>query len=977
MKAVLGQIVNPQVVRGVDAAGSGAFGSSRKRKRNGVWQSVPAAHQGLDILTRPGQIIASPITGKIIAVGVAYSDDNRYSSIMIQGDDQCYQSIRVKLLYVQPNVVQGQTVIRGQSIGLSQNISLKYSDANNHVHIEVYFNGVVQNPVNLFGPSQCDDDRQLQASIASSNQINDEGKSDTDVVSYIYSAIDNAFVEDLIKQQQFGNVLLSKQQLLEVQHEGRTNHRRLFEGLTNSQKRKYNNGNSDYSTSADYPISQGTEIFIPVNRIKIERAYESNITVTKSKASQYFAPILRELTNDPGYIAAYNNKGVDAKDIYPQLTVWLWSRVKYLETDGKNGFIDITKDVISCNVGTTIREGGNFNINLPPIVTRYEQQSESTPNSTWNKIDSDAYSEGEFSDSVSLGHINRERLFKAQQSVGSEYIRNDFYYDRVIQQNDLVFISFEKLEIDGSDIDKSVGGKWYDMIGLVDVVTTSTVAGSTDVTITARGRDLFKVLQDDNSYFNPYSIGHANSIYGGVFGSRYLQGEFKELSAILPRSIKDSLEFVFHRIASIGYVPEDIFDQFDNKTEITKTIKGLDKNQEKSVKGIWQIIKVFIDQSIQDLRLVDDSVSNPNGSLLDIIRKIAQSPFVEFYGDTYGDKYYLTFRKPPITFDAVFEAVWNIDNVDEDFSSFKSDQQTPIGGANQNQINKYQKRESEKQEQKREQSKKIDILIDENDTSFETQNLDQAVVIASEVYPKIININEDDVLYDNLQFSNESYAWYKLTERGNFAGNTVSLGHIPSLYFDEYAQVFGNKMLDVTSNYSDYHFFEHSETANQVDLYAEQASQLLAFLVETNAYLPFTREGSITINGDRRIKKGNWIYYRPTKEVFYVIGVDNSISINEGSNDRTTTITVERGMVKSYIKNKTVQITDVNGVEKTIEASYFNIVDIDVLRDGIYDTIAKGSVADKFNYKANMGLNSDVFNFFLQKKQFQTQDYED
>jgi hypothetical protein len=981
MKSVLGQLVNNQVIRGNDSAGSGRFGSSRKRNIDGKWISIPQGHQGLDIITFPGQAIKSPISGKIVKVGKAYSDDSRFDTLHIQGDEECYSGIRCKLLYISSSVsgMLNKTVTRGEVIGVAQNISLKYKGATNHLHLEVFFNGLIQDPTSLFGPESCD---AIDNSIAISevaNLLNQENTQFT-AVEYIHHIDQPAQIEDLLSQEEFQKVSLDKNQLLQIRYEGRTNHRRLYEGLSITEKKKYNKGSTEYSPSANYPIVQGTTIFIPVKSVTIQSAYESNITVTKTVSTKYFAPILRELTNDPGFVPGSKNRGVDAKDIRPQLTVWLWSRTKYLESGGDDGFVDITKDIVSCNTGNTMVDGGNFTINLAPVITRLieEQDSEGNSRSYWKKIDSDHYSDQDSSDSVSLGHINRERAFTSN-TIGSEYVRNDLYYEKIIQQNDLVFISFEKLKIEGNDILNSVGGKWYDMIGLVDIVTRQDTASISDATISIRGRDLFKVLQDDNSYFNPYSIGHVNSLYGGELGSRFLQGEFKEISAIIPRSIRDSIEFIFHRIASIGYVPNDIFKDFTNKTQTTKTVKGEDKNVEKQVKGIWQLFKVFIDQSIQDLKVNDDSVANPNGSVLQIIRKICQQEFVEFFGDTYGDKYYLTCRKPPFTFDAVSQAVWNLDTVDEDFSSFQQEQQTPVGQATTQQKNRYAQREVRKQKEVDARQKTNDIVIDDNnDTAFAVQGLDEAVVTVSETYPRVININEDDIHTSNLQFTNEYYAWYKLTDKGNFAGNAVSLGHVPAIYFDEYAQIFGNRMLDVTNNYSNYNFFDHKEGEREADLYAEQASQLLSFLVESNIYLPFTRQGTITINGDRRIKKGHWIYYRPTKEFFYVTGVDHSIAISKDSIDRTTRLTVERGMVKSYIRNKPVTVTDRSGQERQIDVSYFNIVDIEKLKDGIYDVVTKGSASEKFDYKANMSLNVDVMDFFLQKRQFeQKYQYED
>jgi hypothetical protein len=94
--------------------------------------------------------------------------------------------------------------------------------------------------------------------------------------------------------------------------------------------------------------------------------------------------------------------------------------------------------------------------------------------------------------------------------------------------------------------------------------------------------------------------------------------------------------------------------------------------------------------------------------------------------------------------------------------------------------------------------------------------------------------------------------------------------------------------------------------------------------------------------------------------------VTNQASISSSLIERTTDIQVERGMVKDFMIGKDIIV---DGEE--IEMSYFNIVNLDKLRNGIYDTVTKGSADDKFDYKSDISLNSKVFEFFLQRKQFE------
>lgn len=731
---------------------------------------------------------------------------------------------------------------------------------------------------------------------------------------YTYSG-EEVTVDKLLTSNRFFNT--DKQSFLSLTHRETTNHRRIFDALTKDQRKKHNGGSDTYNTEANYPIVNGATVYLKAEMVEIGITYESNITVQNTILGEHWPNTIKKITNDPGYIAASEGDQTQSRGIHPKMTVYVWSRAVYLQNNRVGGFIDITKHIERLNIESGLDMGGNFSITMSPAVGELIVDGETT---SWQEIGGVG--------NVSMGNINS----KLAQKDYKESVRNYMLYERILQQNDMVFISFEKLKIeDNSTISDVIENKWIDMMGLVDAVDLFTDSNGNEVGTTVRGRDFTKALMDDNSYFNPYSIGHINSLFGGKFGEngRYLQGEFKSIAAYLALSIKDKVEFIAHQIASVGYVPDDVLSSFKDKTEITEIAKDEDgsiRKQTKDAKGIWKLCKVFIDPQIQDLLLADDSISNPDGSIVDLFRKIAQTPFVEFLTDTYKDKFYLIFRRPPFTHKALLEL--------EESEKTKSVEVT---------INLEGRKKTGQQP----------LQID---NSTEEKALHR--------FPKVVNISEVDVISDNLHFDNEAYAWYQVQQRGNFAGNTVTLGHVPSIYFDEYAQVFGNRRLDVVSNYSDYKFFEHKKGNEDRDKYADQASQELAYIVETTMYLPFSRQGTITMNGDRRIKKGNWVYYRPTQEFFYVTQVTNNITKSGNSIDRTTTIQVERGLVRKYIKGTTETI---NG--QKIKVGYFNIIDIPKLRDGIYDTVTRGSASDKFDYKANIAINTNVFEFFLQRRQ--------
>ena len=680
--------------------------------------------------------------------------------------------------------------------------------------------------------------------------------------------------------------------------------------------------------------------------------YTSNFTITKTSFNNFFPPIIREITTDPGYIPAFRNLGNDVKQIQPQVKVFLWSKTRYYEDNDQIGFIDITDDLLGVNTYNSLEGGGGFNLSISGVGVKLEDNGDGL--SIVRKIKTQ--------DGLLKSNINREKGLRLQGQTGSEFVRNVSFYQRIVSKNDLIFISYEKLKIDGKLEDK-VEGKWYDLIGLIDHVEER-FSGGEQTSIDIRGKSLIGVLQDDNSYFNPIAIGHKEAIFGGDIGSngRFVKTQFEDKSTIDLFSIKKQIEFIFHRIASIGYVPDDVFSRFKNRTEITKTQEQEGGEVEKIVRGVWQIMEFFIDDNISQLRLADTSITNPQGSILELIKKVCQEPFVEFFTDSYGDRFYLIARKPPFEQQALSKAVYEIPrDIDERFSNFANPPRVAVQTRDSEDINKYQERLSGGTK-----TTKGKRLVEGELTGT---NLDEVTVVAS-TFPRIININEDDIIDQNLRMSSKGYAWYQLEEQGNFLGAKMGIGIIPLIYFDEIAQVFGNRRLSVVSNYTSLNFYLDSQIDKNRNLYAEQTSQQLAFLVETNIHLPFTREGTLTLNPDRRIKVGNYIYLRPTKEIFYVTEVNNSFSVNNQTIDRQTTVTVSRGMKIKYIRNKPERVITKKGEDKTVDISYFNIVDIEKLRNQIYDIVSAKKASDKFDFKSDARVNTDVLEFFLQNRQF-------
>ncbi|CAM4158958.1 MULTISPECIES: M23 family metallopeptidase [Flavobacterium] len=139
-KKAFAKITANQNLRTCDLHGCGSFGASRGNRK----------HNGIDIITVPGEKIMSPISGTVTRYPYPYGNDLSYTGIEIVNSEY-----KIKMFYLKPIAPIGSTVFAGKIIGVSQNIAAKYSTAmTNHVHLEVYkkqgTNWILIDPTNLF-----------------------------------------------------------------------------------------------------------------------------------------------------------------------------------------------------------------------------------------------------------------------------------------------------------------------------------------------------------------------------------------------------------------------------------------------------------------------------------------------------------------------------------------------------------------------------------------------------------------------------------------------------------------------------------------------------------------------------------------------------------------------------------------------------------------------------------------------------------
>ena len=657
-------------------------------------------------------------------------------------------------------------------------------------------------------------------------------------------------------------------------------------------------------------LDSPTLIRVPIERVGKEFiSTAGNLVVPNNDFKAFLSDGIKELIKSPDYVPLNRNTanlGANSSvyRIANNATVWVWC--KALGEDGEKGKLLNLTPFIESLTTTINKQGGNFSVKLLPLMAKYQRAFSYDKQGGW-EIDTNHLMKYFY-----RGTDNYLQRYPTHQVTSEGLKRSRLFFHNVITQNDVLFIQFETLKLEekqraadefglpqtSNDLfinpSELVGRNW-DMIALVDDNKSSYNAAAADMSVEVIGRDLMKILIEDGCYFFPFDFatekgGFVNASDDKGSLKRLINGELAFFNSYVDRTIEFTIRFVFNQLANIEIVDSSLFQYYleqvykydiiekqpnqQQNTSVAGNVYEQDSNFKKVlVDGIWQCVRVIIDGEIANRRIVDSSISSDSGSLLSFIQKVCQDPFVEFWGETYGENYFFIARKPPFT-----------------------------GRA----IKSY---------------------------------LDDGVVF---------DVLEDDIYSENLSFTDgDAYSWYRIIPKGNFFGdgNGITLAEFPAIYFEEYAKIWGSRPMSVVSNYIDYQGVASVNKSVNLDFLKDQAIQDLAYIIETHAYLPFTRRGSITLKGDRRLKRGMFLRHGGTNEIYHIDGVNQAYSHSAQSNDRTTVVQVSRGMREEYLDESNVH-------------SYFKIIDLD-----------KDPATGK-SRSNNFKINKDTFNFFLTRSQF-------
>lgn len=412
-----------------------------------------------------------------------------------------------------------------------------------------------------------------------------------------------------------------------------------------------------------------------------------------------------------------------------------------------------------------------------------------------------------------------------------------------------------------------------------------------------------------------------------------------------------------------------VYETDDNATEYyDEDIKDDDSKEstEEYANGIWQIIKLAMDSSVSDLMLYDTSISMQTGSILGFFNKACQQPLVEFYGDTFGDQYYFMVRKPPFDKRCMLKALNNqgilnieLDALEKSLNELKNQgQKFDFDPTKVHEWSDYGRWLSEWKNKYGWGSNYI----------AKVQQLEQKIreKREREQYKDVYTITNDEIINSSINFKNDGiYSWYQFYPQFECSGDDMQY-IVPAVLFPEYATIWGSRALQIQSQYASFKGLGVRDKVKN-DLKSEVGDKRcrtvlddLKYIIECNAYAPFVRQGSITLKGTRRIKRGMFIQVQlesALDEIFYVESVSQNYSMSHQSVQRTTTLQVSHGMVKRYVKDSD---------KKQGEISYFDIIDF----QGYEASRALINLNNWRDVIAKWKVNTEVFRFFLKRQQF-------
>ena len=340
---------------------------------------------------------------------------------------------------------------------------------------------------------------------------------------------------------------------------------------------------------------------------------QTNAQVNTEDFYAFAADKIQDIYQDEGYRVA------DSSKRSPDCSVLGWFKSLYyvsldaqgnktirMERQDFTEFADLSRHIISLATSVT-SNGGSFTMRLPIISAR------SAGVSVIHEILKGKNGEKTYGDmSGQKGNASKNDATYEYGEKGEYYAKSSFddiesnYFNWLISSNDILFISFEKLDMelvkdtadwysgdaDNFKISTKLAEGVYDMIGLVDEVKVVTNSQSSEAYVEITGRDLMKLLIEDGSFFfNPSTTSDPSGVFANeqsygkqgdireadVMNNTYnnpinrlrrVTGEIDIFANRINMDISYILKGVISQLANVEVVPGYVFDTWgDDRTK--------------------------------------------------------------------------------------------------------------------------------------------------------------------------------------------------------------------------------------------------------------------------------------------------------------------------------------------------------------------------------------------------------------------------
>lgn len=336
----------------------------------------------------------------------------------------------------------------------------------------------------------------------------------------------------------------------------------------------------------DMPLKSGIQLYIPLDQVSKEALLNDGVEIVAYNDPAFKASVLAQLEAQDKYIPSSTLKSANFESIsakHLNYSIWIWCRSLSDSNKGplEGELINVTPFVTSFSTSTNKSNGGNFSITLQPIPAIRDRKTGKwiiDPNCLIYNKEDDTY--------ISTAHVHQYEVVSGGKINKA---RTPFYFNNILNTNDLVFIRKEALAIEEDERKQTneeltlstniLADKIYDMIGLIDMVGTTEQFENLDIQNTVTGRDLSKLFIEDGTYF--YSMENKQGIlhwHGGATSDNpYLQrvvntNSYLYLGMYYNNSIEDILRFVIQQLTNIEICPSSVFTSYKTaKTNIQQS----------------------------------------------------------------------------------------------------------------------------------------------------------------------------------------------------------------------------------------------------------------------------------------------------------------------------------------------------------------------------------------------------------------------